>query len=170
MDEKGAFLKDVPRDEHGHVRLAEIPIARLLRTAVTESLEARGVKVAIGEKDVGYELRCAPPGAFDREYTHDLGVGAVTALLAGVSDALITRQAGGIVPIPFADIIDARSGRSRVREVDVRGDAWRSALALQDRVGPEDLGDPQRLARIAAAARLTPEQASQRYAGTFFTS
>ena len=30
----------------------------MLRTAVTESLASRGVKVTIGEKDVGYELRC----------------------------------------------------------------------------------------------------------------
>ena len=74
----------MPRDEHGHVRLAEVPIARVLRTAVAESLAARGVKVTIGEKDVGYELRCGYPYcAFDRDYTRDLGVGAVKALRGG---------------------------------------------------------------------------------------
>ena len=44
---------------------------------------ARGVKVTIGEKDVGYELRCGYPTAFDRDYTRDLGVGAVKTLLGG---------------------------------------------------------------------------------------
>src|SRR5262249_59301812 len=76
---------DAPREEHGHVRLAEVPLARVLREAVTKSLAARGVKVTIGEKDVGYELRCGYPTAFDRDYTRDLGVGAVDALLAGHS-------------------------------------------------------------------------------------
>ena len=34
--------------------LAEVPIAKVLRTAVADSLGGRGVQVAIGEKDVGY--------------------------------------------------------------------------------------------------------------------
>ena len=84
------------------MRLAEVPLARVLRTAVADSLGARGVKVAIGEKDVGYELRCGYPTAFDRDYTRDLGVGAVDTLLAGTSSVLITRQAGRIQPMPFA--------------------------------------------------------------------
>jgi len=101
MDENDPLLRDVPRDEHGHIRLAEVPIARVLRTAVAESLGKRGIKIAIGEKDVGYEVRCGYPGAFDRDYTRDLGVGAVRTLLAGSSSVLITRQAHRIVPVPF---------------------------------------------------------------------
>jgi 6-phosphofructokinase 1 len=38
MDPNDPLLADAPRDEHGHVRLAEVPLARVLRTAVTESL------------------------------------------------------------------------------------------------------------------------------------
>src|SRR3990170_3163235 len=97
MDESEPLLRDAPRDEHGHVRLAEVPIARVLRTAVADSLAGRGVKVTIGEKDVGYELRCGYPTAFDRDYTRDLGVGAVRTLLSGTSSVLITRQAQQIV-------------------------------------------------------------------------
>jgi 6-phosphofructokinase 1 len=158
------FLKDVERDEHGHVRLAEVPLGKLLRTAVSGSLAKRGVKVTIGDKDVGYELRCVPPNAFDRDYTRDLGVGAVQALLAGKASALITRQAGNIVPIPFAQLMDEKTGRTRVREVDVRTDSFVSARVLQTRVEPADLDDPARLEEIAKAARLTPEEARRRYA------
>jgi 6-phosphofructokinase 1 len=164
FDENDPILAEVPRDEHGHVRLAEIPIARILRNAVTEALAARGVKVTIGEKDVGYELRCGYPSAFDRDYTRDLGVGAVRTLLAGHSSVLITRQAGRIVPVPFSEIVDPETGRSRVRGVDVQSDAYANALALQERVFPEDLEDPTRLAAIAAAARLAPDEARERYA------
>jgi 6-phosphofructokinase 1 len=158
------FMKDVERDEHGHVRLAEVPLGRLLRTAVAGSLSSRGVKVTIGDKDVGYELRCVAPNAFDRDYTRDLGVGAVRTLLAGQSSALITRQAGKIVPIPFAQIMDEKTGRTRVREVDVRTDTFASARALQTRVEQADLDDPARLAEIAKAAKLTPDEARRRYA------
>ncbi len=158
------MLKDVERDEHGHIRLAEVPLGRVLRQAVAAALEARGVKVAFGDKDVGYELRCGKPGAFDREYTRSLGVGAVRTLLEGQRDVLITRQGGRIVPVPFTDLMDARTGRTRVRLVDLTSDVWRTARALQERVEPEDLEDPERLRAIAAAAKLTPEQARQRYA------
>lgn len=158
------FMKDVERDEHGHVRLAEVPLGKLLRRAVTSSLAARGVKVTIGDKDVGYELRCVAPTAFDRDYTRDLGVGAVTTLLSGRSSALITRQAGRIVPIPFAELMDPKTGRTRVREVDVRTDSFVSARALQTRVERADLDDQARLAEIAKAAKLAPEEARRRYA------
>jgi 6-phosphofructokinase 1 len=164
FDENDPILQNVPRDEHGHIRLAEVPIARVLRTAVSESLASRGVKVTIGEKDVGYELRCGYPTAFDRDYTRDLGVGAVRTLLDGCSSVLITRQRGRIVPVPFADIVDPATGRARVRAVDVGSDSYRNAYALQERVQAEDLDDGATLAAIAAAANLSPAEARQRYA------
>jgi 6-phosphofructokinase 1 len=163
FDPDDPILKDAPRDEHGHVRLAEVPLGRVLRTAVREALAARGVSVAIGEKDVGYELRCVPPTAFDRDYTRDLGVGAVRTLLAGTSEAMITRQDGRIVPVPFAEIVDARTGRTKVRQVDTTTDSYRNARALQVRIEPEDLSDPGQLAALAEAAGLSEAETRQRY-------
>jgi len=164
FDENDPHLRDVPRDEHGHVRLAEIPIARILRTAVAGELAGRGVKVAIGEKEVGYELRCGYPTAFDRDYTLDLGVGAVEALLGGASGVLITRRADRIEPVPFAEILDPATGRSKTRAVDLESVSYRTALALQERIDRQDLEDPARLEAIARAAHLTPEQTRERYA------
>jgi 6-phosphofructokinase 1 len=164
LDPEDPLLADSRRDEHGNIRLAEIPIAKILRTAVTEALGSRGVKVAIGEKEVGYELRCGDPTAFDREYTLDLGVGAVHTLLSGASAVLVTRQAGRIVPVPFSEILDASTSRSKVRGVDPKSSAFITAHALQERVFPEDLEDPVRLEAIAQAAHLTPDEARERYA------
>jgi len=163
MDENDPLLKGAPRDEHGHIRLAEVPIGRVLREAVAAALGARGVKVATGDKDVGYELRCGYPTAFDRDYTRDLGVGAVESLLAGRSAVLITRQEGRIVPIPFSEIIDPKTNKSRVRGVDVESDSYRSALALQERITAEDLADRSTLAALARAAGLSPDETKSRY-------
>jgi 6-phosphofructokinase len=135
----------------------------VLRKAVRESLASRGVTVAIGEKDVGYEVRCGYPTAFDRDYTRDLGVGAVRCLLDGHSSALITRQSGAIVPIPFDEIVDPATGRARVRHVDTASDSYCNALALQERITAEDLADDAMLARIAEAANLPPDEAKRRY-------
>ncbi len=159
-----AMLRDVARDEHGHIRLADVPLGRVLRNAVSDALAARGVKVATGEKDVGYELRCGKPTAFDRDYTRDLGAGAAQSLLDGKSDVLITRQAEHIVLVPFSELMDAESGRTRVRNVDIESDWYRRARALQFRVEEDDLADEERLAAIASAAKLTPAEARERYA------
>ena len=164
FDENDPVLAGVPRDEHGHIRLAEVPIARVLRTAVMDSLKSRGVSVTIGEKDVGYELRCGSPTAFDRDYTRDLGAGAVSVLLEGGSSVLVTRQQGRIVPVPLAEIVDPGTGRARVRGVDITSDSYRNALALQERITAADLKDERSLAAIAAAAKLDPEEARNRYA------
>jgi len=139
LDESDPILQGAPRDEHGHIRLAEIPLGDVLRKAVRESLASRGVTVAIGEKDVGYEVRCGYPTAFDRDYTRDLGVGAVH------------------------EIVDPATGRARVRHVDTASDSYRNALALQERITAEDLADDAMLARIAKAANLSPDEAKQRY-------
>ena len=161
--EDDPILKDAPRDEHGHVRLAEVPLGKVLRRAVGEALASRGIKIAMGDKDVGYELRCVPPTAFDRDYTRDLGVGAVRTLLAGQSECMITRQQGAIVPVPFADIVDAATGRTQVRQVDTATDAYRNARALQTRIEPEDLSDAPTLQALADAAKLSPDETRQRY-------
>jgi len=159
-------LEDAPRDEHGHVRLAEVPLGRVLKQAVQKELAALGLKPTLVEKDVGYELRCAEPTAFDLDYTRDLGAGAVRALLAGKEGVMITRQAAAIVPVPFAEIMDPKTGRTRVRLVDTKTEAFASAVSLQTRIEREDLEDAGRLAALAQATKLSADEVKARYAGT----
>jgi 6-phosphofructokinase 1 len=156
-------LKDVERDEHGHIRLSEVPLGKVLRYAVRDALAERGIKVTIVEKDVGYELRCAAPNAYDMNYTLDLGAGAVRTLLSGVSGVMITRQGERIVPIPLNEMIDPATGRTRLRLVDTSSASHQNAFALQVRVEPSDLTDPEMLKAIAETAKLSPEEAKERY-------
>jgi len=135
-------VPDVPRDEHGHVRLAELPLGRLVRDRVAAGLDEVGMKTTLVAKDIGYELRCAPPNAFDQEYTRDLGAGAVRVLREGTSGVMITRQGLGIVPIPFSEILDAETGRTRVRLLDTSSPSYVTARALQVRLDAEDFDTP----------------------------
>ncbi len=157
-------LEGVARDEHGHIRLADVPFGKVLREALAQSFGSRGLKVALGDKDVGYELRCGKPTSFDRDYTRDLGVGAVETLLAGTANVLITRKDHQIVPVPFSELMDPETGKTRVRFVDVATDHFRHARRLQERIEQEDLDDPATLQRLADAARLTPDEVKSRYA------
>jgi 6-phosphofructokinase 1 len=158
-------LKDAPRDEHGHIRLAEVPLGRVLKQNVSAGLKELGVKLTLVDKDVGYELRCAAPNAFDLDYTRDLGAGAVRTLLEGTSNVLISRDPGGaIVPIPFAEIADETTGRTRVRTVDISTASHASARTLQVRLEPRDLEDAHLLDSMGQVTSLDAPALRARYA------
>ena len=152
-----AGLDDVERDAHGHVRLAEVNIGDLLKAQVQERLRAFGVHTTIASKNIGYELRCADPIPFDVEYTRDLGYCAAKYLLEGGSDAMISMQGGHFVPIPFAQMIDPATGRTRVRLADISSTGYSIARRYMIRLRRDDLDDPRKLARLAATIHLSPE-------------
>ena len=80
QEELRKAMPEVELDEHGHVRLAELELDRLLARQVKDRFRERGQNVTVEGKNIGYELRCAPPIPFDIEYTRDLGYGAVDYL------------------------------------------------------------------------------------------
>ena len=105
-------------------------------------------------KDVGYELRCVAPNAFDQDYTRDLGAGAVATLLSGTANVMITRQSQQIVALPFDDILDPKTGKTRVRLLDTDTESFATALALQTRLSPADLDDSEIGRKIAGVSIL----------------
>ena len=149
-----ASLGPVERDGYGNVRLEELALARLLRSRVTASLAARGIEVPIVAKDLGYELRCAPPGGFDLQYCRSLGYWAVRFLREGGGGALVTIQGGRLVPIPFDAMVDPATGRVRVRYVDVTAGTYQMLAAYMIRLTSADLADPDRVRAMAAAGAL----------------
>ncbi|HLE97856.1 MAG TPA: 6-phosphofructokinase [Candidatus Thermoplasmatota archaeon] len=151
-----ADLASVERDEHGHPRLSEISLGKVLRDVLGTRLKQRGIDTSFVAKEIGYELRCEDPVAHDVQYARGLGVGAVRLLAAGASGVLVALVHGELTPIPFGDIRDPATGRVRVRLVDASGDAWRHALALQARLRPRDL-EGESLKRLAEASRESPE-------------
>jgi 6-phosphofructokinase len=154
----------VEHDEHGHVRLSEISLGHVCKDAVRNSLSARGIKVTIVNKDLGYELRCADPGPHDMEYTRDLGYGAIKFLLNGGSGALISIQGGSLAPIPFEDIIDPETKRTRVRRVDINSESYEVAHMYMLRLKARDFEDPRKLESLAAVSKMSGEEFKQRFA------
>ncbi|MEE2664425.1 MAG: 6-phosphofructokinase [Myxococcota bacterium] len=159
-----AGMAEIARDEHGHIKLSEIPLAKTVARLVKQSLAARGVKLTVNAKEIGYELRCLPPCAFDREYTRALGVGAIELLARGANGVLVSRQAGRCVPIEFSDLIDPSTQRARVRYVDVKSDTFRHARSLQTRVEASDLEDDAMVEALSKASGLEPAAVRERYA------
>lgn len=150
-------LQDVERDDHGHVRFAEVDLARRVKVEVQGRFAERGIRVNISAKTIGYELRCAPPIPFDAEYCRDLGFAAVRYLKSGESNAMVSIQGGKLVPLPFSTIRDPETGKTRVRLVDTTSSGYRVAREYMIRLDATDFERPERIARLAAAARMEPE-------------
>jgi len=147
----------VEHDAHGHLRLAEVNIGEILKREVVARLKGFGIKTTIAEKNIGYELRSADPIPFDMEYTRDLGYCAAKYLLSGGNAAMMSMQAGHFVPIPFADLLDPRTGRTKVRLVDIASTRYAIARRYMIRLRRDDFDDPHELAKFAATAGLSLE-------------
>ena len=155
-------LQDVERDEHGHIRLAEVDLARKIKVEVQGRFSERGIRLTLINKQIGYELRCADPIAFDAAYCRDLGYGAVQFLTEGGSGAMVSVQNGRMVPIRFEDMRTA-AGRTRVRYVDIASDGYRVAREYMLRFEPEDFRDAAWVERLAEAANLSSDRLRARF-------
>ena len=153
----------VERDGYGNVRLSELVLGRVLKERVTESLRARGIDVTIVAKDLGYELRCAPPGALDIQYCRSLGYWVTRFLLDGHTEAMVTIQGGKMVPIPFQQMLDHRTGRIRVRYVDIDSESYQTLRAYMIRLEAQDFETPGQIETLAHGGHLEQTEFVSRF-------
>ncbi|HJU06275.1 MAG TPA: 6-phosphofructokinase, partial [Nitrospiraceae bacterium] len=158
-----AGMENVERDQHGNLRLGEINLGELLKHEVEKRLKTYGLAATIVSKNIGYELRCADPIPYDMEYTRDLGYCAAQFLLDGGNAAMVSIQNGRLTPIPFENILDPATGRTRVRMVDVESESYHIARRYMIRLSHEDLEDANEVAQYAATLKLSPETFRTRF-------
>lgn len=162
--------RKVPLDAAGHLRLAEVPLGRLIGDELTRRFNERGEKTTIVPQTLGYVMRCAPPVPFDMSYCRDLGNGAVRLLRDTEVDlrggVMVTIQGSNICPMNFSEMIDPTTNRTRIRCVDVHSDAYRVARAYMICLEASDFRDPVTLARLAAAANMGEAEFRRKFEGT----
>lgn len=156
-------LDNVERDEHGHIRLAEVNFLDILKSNLESSLRQLGISVRLVKHVLGYELRCANPNAYDIEYTRILGEAAVNFLLGGGTNAIITLQHSQAVSIPYDEMLDPETGRTEVRMVDITSYRYQSAYRFMTRLKPDATGNEELLKRMAALTCLDLEEFKARY-------
>ncbi|MCK6553171.1 6-phosphofructokinase [Candidatus Binatia bacterium] len=156
-------LKDVERDAHGNIRLAEIDIGEMLKKAVVARLKGLNIKATVVSKNIGYELRCADPIPYDMEYTRDLGYCAAKYLLDGGDAVMVSLQGGHFVPIPFKQLLDPNTGRAKIRLVDIRSTRYAIARRYMIRLRRDDFESPDGLEKIARATGLSVEEFTRQF-------
>lgn len=156
-------LDHVQRDEHGHIRLAEVNFLDILKRNLDQDLTQMDVHTRFIKHTLGYELRCARPTAYDIEYTRSLGEAAIDFLVDGGTNAIITMQKGQIVPIPYDKMIDPETGRTGVRMVNIDSYHYQSSFKFMARLKPEHSHDETLFERLAGLTNLSPQAFKERY-------
>lgn len=156
-------LEHVARDEHGHLRMNDVDVGDLLRRELTRQLHQLGLSISLVAKNVGYELRCADPIPYDIEYTRDLGYCAAQYLLEDGTSAMVSIQNGRFTPIPFKQMVDSSTGRTKVRMVDIESQSYQIARQYMIRLTKADLDNRDALGRYAAVTGLSPEAFRERF-------
>ncbi|MCK5490123.1 MAG: 6-phosphofructokinase, partial [Gemmatimonadetes bacterium] len=151
-------LDHVERDEHGHIRLAEVDVGGILRKCVKARLAEFGIGATIVDKDIGYELRCADPIPYDLEYTRDLGFCASRSLQEGRDSVMVTMQGGRFVPLPLRELLDPETGRMGVRMVDTEATRYTIARKYMIRLRRSDFEEPKALEVLASACGVSPRE------------
>jgi 6-phosphofructokinase 1 len=96
----------------------------------------RGIEISIAAMTSA--TSCAPPGGYDIQYARSLGYAATRFLLDGGTEAMVTIHGGRLVPVPFRELLDPKTGRVRLRYADVSSEAYRTLYAYMIRLKRED--------------------------------
>ena len=156
-------IAGVERDAHDNLRIAEINFSEILKAKVLEGLKKYNLKTTIVAKNIGYELRCADPIPFDMEYTRDLGYCAAKYLDEGGNAVMITIQEGLFKPLLFSEMMDPKTGKTRVRMVDINSERYKIARRYMIRLRRDDFQDPHELAKVCSHGRHQPRSVQGRF-------
>jgi 6-phosphofructokinase len=121
-------------DAHGNSMLGSVKIGEHLATAMEKAYAKRtGATIKVRSKQIGYEARCASPVAFDVLLGSQLGVGAYRAIVVeGLSGHMVSvKDQLQLVYVPFADLIDPETLRTRVRFIERDSDFYQLARSLE---------------------------------------
>jgi 6-phosphofructokinase 1 len=150
------------RDETGRISLSRINLSGLMKDAVRKSLGERGIDLTIVDKRIGYELRSADPIPFDAEYTRNLGYGAVRFLLLGGTGSMIALYEGRLKAVPFVELTDHRTGKTKLRYVDTSSETYLVGQEYMIKLDERDF-EGAGLKRLADAARMTAAEFKKRF-------
>lgn len=106
-------------DDHGHPELGNVSKAHIFNILLQTKLKELSIKVKSRPNEMGYELRCCRPIAYDLSYATRLGLGVYKLYSDGVTGCMVTTdRTGGIAPCYLKDVSDEK-GKIKPRLVNI---------------------------------------------------
>jgi 6-phosphofructokinase 1 len=126
-------------DDHGHPELGNVSKAHIFNILLQKKLKELGLSVKSRPVEIGYEIRCCPPIAYDMKYCTMLGMGVKKLYDEGHTGCIvIVKNNGEIVPLYLKDIADPKTGKIKTRLVDVNTPDYELSLSNMHYIKSDD--------------------------------
>ena len=107
-------------DEHGHPELGKVSKAVLFNDLLEVELKKIGLKIKSRPVEIGYEVRCQDPVAYDLTYCTELAMGVYQLYSEGKTGCMVyVDTCGNVSPLYLKDLQDPETGKIPPRRVDI---------------------------------------------------
>ena len=107
-------------DDHGHPELGKVSKAVLFNDLLEAEYKKIGIKVKSRPVEIGYDVRCQDPVAYDVTYCTELAMGVYQLYSEGKTGCMVYVDAyGNVSPLYLADLQDPTTGKIPPRVVDI---------------------------------------------------
>jgi 6-phosphofructokinase 1 len=108
-------------DDHGHPELGNVSKAHIFNILLQQKLKDLNIKVKSRPVELGYELRCVPPTAYDQLYCGLLGYGVKKLYDEGRTGCMVTASHTGEVEPLYLEDVEDEHGKIQPRLVNMEG-------------------------------------------------
>ena len=107
-------------DDHGHPELGKVSKAVLFNDLLEAEFKKIGLKVKSRPVEIGYDVRCQDPVAYDLTYCTELAMGVYQLFSEGKTGCMVYVDSyGNVSPLYLADLQDPTTGKIPPRVVDI---------------------------------------------------
>jgi len=108
-------------DDHGHPELGNVSKAHIFNILLQHKLKSLGLNVKSRPVELGYELRCVQPIAYDQLYCGLLGYGVKKLFDEGQTGCMVTATETGVIAPLYLEDVEDENGKIKPRLVNMNG-------------------------------------------------
>ncbi len=125
-------------DEHGHPELGKVSKAHIFNSLLQSHLNRLRIKVKSRPVEIGYEIRCIDPIAFDLRYCSALGNGVKELFDRGESGCIVISMPDGRVRPLYLKDIAGENGKIKPRLLDTENQSYKLVFNSLDSIKEND--------------------------------
>jgi 6-phosphofructokinase 1 len=108
-------------DEHGHPELGNVSKAHIFNMLLQRKLKELNLNIKSRPVELGYELRCVQPIAFDMLYCALMGIGVKVLFDEGFTSCMVVSGPNGDISALYLKDVEDENGKVKPRLVNMEG-------------------------------------------------
>ena len=108
-------------DEHGHPELGNVSKAHIFNMLLQRKVKELNLNIKSRPVELGYELRCVQPIAFDMLYCSLMGIGVKILFDEGFSGCMVVSGPNGDISALYLKDVEDENGKVKPRLVNTEG-------------------------------------------------